>query len=205
MRILPSTRRFFAPALAVFVLGVSLSSCLSTETTVTLRENGSGTVDFVYRIDREAWETGVFDDSDAARPIPVGRRDFDRAVLQIDGLRLRSHRISRGDDLVTVSARIDFAHLDALRALLGAVSLEVRLSEEDGLWRQVVAEGRGAPQAQELARSLEGYELRFELRPPRPVVSAGGQTVAGARAASFTVPLSEVAAATEPIIWEVRW
>lgn len=201
MRVPRSAQRALGWVLVVFLFG----GCLSTETTVSLRDDGSGTVELVYRIDREAWETGVFDDSDAARPVPVTRSDFDRAVLQIEGLRLRAHRIIRDADPVTVTARIDFADVDALRGLLGADLLEVRLSDGGGHWRQVIAPGRGAPQAQELARSLEGYEMSFRLTPPRPVVSGNADATPGADAASFTVSLSDIATAAEPIVWEVRW
>ncbi len=201
MGILRSVQRTLGCALVVLLFG----GCLSTETMISLRDDGSGTVDLVYRIDREAWETGVFDDSDAARPVPVSRRDFDRAVLQIEGLRLRSHRIVRDGDPVTVTARVDFDDVDALRLLLGAELLEVRLSDGGGHWRQVIAPGRGSPQAQELARSLEGYEMSFRLTPPGPLVSGSEGAVPGADAASLTVSLSDIVTAVEPIVWEVRW
>lgn len=201
MRVLRSVRRALGFALVAMLFG----GCLSTDTTISLRQDGSGTVELVYLIDRQAWETGVFDESDAARPVPVSRRDFDRAVLQVEGLRLRSHRIVRDDDLVTVTARIAFADVDSLRAFLGADLLDVRLSESDGHWRQVIAAGRGDPRAQELARSLEGYEMRFLLTPPRPVVSGSAGAVAGAATASFAVSLSDIVTAADPILWEVRW
>ncbi len=181
------------------------TGCLSTETTVSFRANGSGTIDLVYRIDRKAWETGVFDESDVARPIPVTHHEFEDAALRIEGLRLRSHRISRDEDLVTVTARLDFDDPRTLQRFLGADTLDIRLDTDGGHWRQTVAEDRGVGDAGALARSLSGYTMQFTLDPPRPIVSTNGELVRGTAAASYTLTLADVVTATESVVWEVRW
>lgn len=181
------------------------SGCLSTDTAITLKENGSGSIELAYTIDRAAWETGVFDDSDLARPIPVTRHEFDQAVLLIEGLTLRSHRTSETDESVVVTARLDFASVDDLRRFLGVDSLEVDM--DAGLWRQTVAPGEGAdsPQAQALAESLAGYELRFRLDPPRSVVSTSGDVVDNGAGATFVAPFESIVEARSALVWEVRW
>ena len=185
------------------IMTALLSGCLSTDTTITLDENGSGSIDLVYTIDRAAWETGVFDDSDLARPVPVTRHEFDEAVVQIPGLTLRSHRTSETDESVVVSAQLSFTSLDSLRRFLGADSLEVDL--EDGLWRQTLTRGDGSdsPQARALAESLAGYQLRFSLAPPQPVTSTSGEVTDGR--ATFSLPFAEIVTARDAIVWEVRW
>ena len=200
----PSRRAVLCPAGLLFIIPF-LAGCLSTETSVSLRTNGSGTIDLVYRIDRQAWETGVFDESNVARPIPVTHYEFEDAALRIDGLRLRSHRISLDEDLVTVSVRLDFDDPRTLQRFLGADSLDVRLDADGGHWRQTVAEDRGVAGAGALAQSLSVYTMQFTLDPPRPIVSTNGELLRGTDAASYSLSLADVVTATEPVVWEVSW
>ncbi|MFP4114507.1 MAG: hypothetical protein ACOC2Y_06565 [Spirochaetota bacterium] len=201
------TRRSLPRFLAVALLIGALSSCLSTDTTVALRSDGSGTLSLTYRIDRAAWETGVFDDSDVARPIPVTRSEFEDAELAIEGLRLHSHSIVKSESEVTVIARVGFGSIDALRRFLGRDSLEVKLAASGGSWRQTIAPGDGSSGegARALAADLEGYALTFEVDPPAQVARTNGEIVDGGEAAAFTVTLSEIVTATSPIVWEVGW
>lgn len=191
--------------LLVALAATLLSGCLSTDTAIELEADGSGSIELVYTIDRDAWETGVFDDSDLARPVPVTRHEFEEAELLVEGLTLRSHRTSEVDESVVVTARLDFASIDALRRFLGTDSLEVDL--DTGLWRQTIARGEGSdtPEARSLAESLAGYELRFRLDPPRAVTTTNGEVAANAQGATFTVPFGQIVTARNEIAWEVRW
>jgi hypothetical protein len=205
MSIARLSRRAVLRMAGVVLVFASLAGCLSTETSVSLRANGSGTIDLVYRIDRQAWEIGVFDESDVARPIPVTHQEFEDAALRIDGLRLRSHRISLGDDLVTVTARLDFDDPATLQRFLGADTLDVRLEADGGYWRQTVAGGQGVAGAGALAQSLSMYSMRFALDPPRSIISTNGELARGTASATYALSLADVVTATEPVVWEVRW
>ena len=184
-----------------------LAGCLSTETTITLDRDGGGTLELSYEIDRVAWETGVFDKSDLARAIPVTEHEFAAAAQQIAGLRLRSHRTESDEQTVLISARLDFDSPDSLARFLGAESVELTMDGRSGRWRQIIAPGGGSTDegARELAASFEGYALRFVLDPPEPVRSTNGTVVRAADAAEFSVSLSEIMTATEPLVWEVAW
>jgi len=195
----------FRLALLIPIALVALSGCLSVETSVELDEDGSGTIGLVYTIDLAAWETGVFDDSDVSRPVPVTRNEFEAAAIQIEGLRLRSHRQERDEQTVTVRALLAFDSVDDLRRLLGASTLHV--DPESGTWRQVIAPGDGAdgPEALALAESLAGYTLDFSLTAPEPVTHSNGETDGDPRTSRFTLSLADVVVAQEEIVWEVRW
>ena len=185
---------------------LALSGCLSTQTDVALDADGSGSLDLSYVVDRHAWDTGVFDDSDGARPVPITRGEFEQTAGLIEGLELRSYRISRDDERVTVDARLRFDSPTALESLLGADALEIEVGENGGSWRYLVASGDESvgEQARLLADELAAYTLSFSLRTPAPVVATTGDTD-GERTASFSATLGEVATAVQPIVWEVRW
>lgn len=185
---------------------LALSGCLSTETDVSLDADGSGTIDLTYLVDRGAWDVGVFDDSDLARPVPITRGEFEQTVQMTEGLELRSHRISRGEDRVTVEASLRFGSTQALERLLGTDALEIELDGDGGSWRYAVAAGGGSDgeQARLLADELEAYTLSFSLRTPAAILATNGASDGG-RTATFTASLGEIATTTEPIVWEVRW
>lgn len=200
-------RRCFAlRALLPAIVTALIAGCLDTSTAVTLRDDGSGSIELAYRIDAAAWDTGVFDDSDVARPVPVTKREFAQAALRIEGLRLDSHRTTREDDRVHVVARLRFDSVDALARLLGPGSLTVEQNEDGGHWRQVVAEGEGATgdSVERLAEELSSYTLTFTLETPSDIASTNGEKT-GSSTARFTVDLGTVARASEPIVWDVRW
>lgn len=198
---------------------VLLSGCLSSETTVALRDDGSGTIDLRYEIDRAAWETGVFDESDAARPIPVTRDDFHEAELLIPGIRLRSHRTGEEGDRIVVEARVLFDSIEALERFFGRGSIVIEMNGASGSWRQVLAQGvsRNGPEAagsgatggdaslDALADSLDAYTLRLVLDPPSRVASTNGELLDDGDRAGFERSLGDLVRAREEIVWEVRW
>jgi hypothetical protein len=189
------------------------AGCLSTTTRISLDDDGSGTIALHYEIHRTAWETGVFDESDVARAVPVTRVEFASAALSVAGLALRSHSVSvpRGegteDDPVTVDAELSFDGPEALRRFLGADSLSLSVTPDGGHWELVVARGNGADGegARALAASLEGYTMVLELDPPAAPTNHNGAPADNGRRSRFTLPLSRIVTAVEPVVWEVRW
>lgn len=138
--------RFLPVLLVVFAL---LTGCLRSETTVELREDGSGRISVRYEIDTVAYDTGAFGSEAAGRIVPVTERDFTRAALQLDGLSLRRYRSSRDDDTVVVTAVLDFDSVSTLERFLGVGSVEVELSDSGGRWSQIIAPGRTANEGDE--------------------------------------------------------
>lgn len=201
----PSMRKL---RIAVLVLLVTASfiGCVSVETSIRIRPNGSGTITFSYDIDGDAYGLGVFDDSDVARPLPVTRDEFREAALVIDGLQLRSHRVRTTESQVLVEARLRFRNPEALAALLGPELVDLELSEERGRFAYRIAPGGSDPESvtSGLLLDLAAYELRFSLEPPSvPATVNAGEVVDGK--ARFTVSLDQIAAAPAPIVWEVGW
>lgn len=196
------------PLLAVLLF----TGCLDATTRVDLEAGGSGELVLTYLIEPAAWRTGVFDESDVARPIPVTRREFERAAARIEGLSLRSYRREEpgeqeADARIRVNARLTFDDTEALRRFLGAQSLEVRTGPDSGSWRMVIAAGAGSAGegASALAESLAGYSLTFELDPPAPITADTGTTLDDGDRSRQSVSFDRIITATRPIVWEVSW
>lgn len=199
--------RRIVPVLFLFVVLLFLSGCLSSETEVVLRDDGSGRVTLQYRIDALAYDTGAFGGDNAGRIVPVTERDFRRAEAELPGLTIRRYRSRRTDELVEVTAVLSFDSTDTLERLLGEDSVQIELTETGGSWTQTLAAGRVQDDGDEaLAESLEPYSLSFSLFPPGDVESSlGGDLSGDRRSATVVIGLAEIVRASEPIVWTVVW
>jgi hypothetical protein len=197
----------------VLVALVALAGCIDVDSHVELRRDGSGRLDVIYEIDEEFYELGVFDESDAALPVPLSEADFRETVEQIDGLRLRRYRSRSEDGVITVTVRLDFESIAALDSWYsGGISsgsaVEVSTQGGESTWRQLLYPGDGVDGelGEALAASLDGYTVRYALTPPDRVASSTpGAIVNGGRTAEVVVPLSEMVGASEALYWEVSW
>ena len=198
----------------VLVVVLVLSGCLDVATEVELNDDGSGRIDLVYTVDQNLYELGVFDSSDVALPVPISEAEFRETARLVDGLDLRRYRMNAEERVVTVEVRMDFASVEVLSDWFGPgedeTSPAVSVTSAGGqtTWRQLLIPGGGSDHdlAAALGTSLDGYSLVFRISPPRDIVSSTPGTVSdGRRRAEVRVFLSEVATATEPVYWEVRW
>ena len=55
-----------------------LSSCIGVDSRLTVRDNGSGTLQLTYRISQLVADLGVSSTGKSAIPLPVSRSDFER-------------------------------------------------------------------------------------------------------------------------------
>lgn len=187
---------------------VLLTGCFDSDAEIRVDDDGSGRIDLEYRIDKELFRLGVFDDSDLALPIPVSRADFERAADNVDGLRLRRYRVREEAGLVTVEARLSFESVEALSHWYGAEgSISLRESSGRTVWTQLLAPGSvDSTVAEAIARSLEGYTVRYVLRPPSRVIGSSlGEITEDGRASEVELTLSELATTEGPVIWSVEW
>lgn len=194
-------------ALPSAFLIVLLGGCISTQTDVVLRSNGSGEITFRYTIDREVYDLGVFDEHGATRPLPVTRSEFRAAADRLEGVRLRGYRERSGDAVVEIEARLSFAAADGLIALLGPGAVELEQSGVSGRFRYEIAptvEPTGE-QGALLARSLDSYRLVLRFDAPRPVSHVNVGTVTDRGVAELALTLADIAVAAQPLVWEVRW
>ena len=201
----PSMRH---PATLLFaiLLVLLLAGCVSTTTTITIGENGSGSMRLEYVVDRSAYETGVFD-SGGALPIPVARSDFENAAAAIDGIRLRQYRTTHGDDTVTVTATLSFDSIDALVSLFGPAWLTVTTDGTTTTWRQLLVPARDAAgESGYLAEDLDRYTMQFEIDPAPPIISVdGGSLVRNGDAAVAEISLGAIARGAQEQYLEVVW
>ncbi|TVQ24961.1 MAG: hypothetical protein EA382_07735 [Spirochaetaceae bacterium] len=193
----------------VFVAcAVALSGCIDVDAHVSLRDNGSGDIDLVYRIEAAAYETAVFGTGSGGRSVPVTRADFDDAAQLLPGLTVRSHRTSTEDGSVVVRVRLSFSDQQTLIGLLGPESVSIEQTGRSGTWRQIVAPANPVdPTAiATLLDALEPYHIRLRLSVGHAIESSAPGTVASdRRSAEYSVSLADIAATPTDLVWTVVW
>jgi hypothetical protein len=207
----------FLLPLVVFVL----VSCIGSRSDITLRRDGSGSVNLEYRVSRTAESLGKQGGNEAWPPLPVGREDFERTLARTPGLTLRSFKLETGEKDLLYRVKLDFSRPEALLGFLDATGQRARwIGEGEGL-----ALTLGAPVEipdpafrETLAAAFGGYEyeLRFTLPGPVSLRLSDGEgrerepprdsrVSTGGNRALFSCPMAELLALTEPLVMEIRW
>lgn len=204
--------RTLAARIRVFVLiaacVAALSGCVDVDAHVSLRDDGSGDIDLVYRIEATAYETAVFGTGSSRRAVPVTRADFDDAASQLPGLTVRSHRIATEDGSVVVRVRLSFADHQTIIGLLGSDSVSIEQTGPTGTWRQIVAPANPVEPATigALLEALEPYRLSLRLTPGHSIeASTPGSVASDRRTAEYSVSLADIAAPAVDLVWTVTW
>ena len=129
-----------------------------------------------------------------------------------EGLSLNSYSRKEDEDTVQIEVSLNFDSIEDLNQLYGAGEQAVGISQENGMqvFSQVIfvppREGID-PKTQGFAENFfNDYELTFEISPPETIESVSlGDIIEDGRTAAYTISITELLRAEEPIIWEVRW
>ena|GEM_PF-873309 len=206
-------------------LGVTLmgtlwlfSSCVGVQSNITIRQDGSGTIQLVYQVSRMVESLGKLDGNERFLPFPVGKVDFERTVTRVPGLSLRSYNTRQDEKNITVQAELAFQNLEALRAFLDSTGRLVSFSAEADQKRLVIRLAQGPattdPDIQNLVRSVfGGYEIGLTITTPT-VPSYEGRgigrgkvgtlSLAGQRL-TFVAPTADILLAPEVVEYSLSW
>ena len=207
-------RRFLAGLSAGAALFLA-ASCLGAGADITLKRDGSGTMNLEYRLSRVAESLGKQDCNENWPPVPLGRADFERTVRRIDGLSLRSFSTRAEGQDVVYRAGLGFSGPAALVRFLDPSGISAFTPGEDRNRLTLVIPGGGGQSGAELAdlfRELSaGYslELRFSLPREaelslRPSLPPGAAIQPRGKKVFFKTPLSgllESPGVTLDIVW----
>jgi hypothetical protein len=216
------------------LLATVFAGCFGINSVITLKNDGSGTIDLEYRISKELLAMGTLDGNEAYPALPVGEADFKRSLSRIDGLSLTGFsKKDSGDDLL-YRVKLRFAKIDALVMFLETQGQTASLSREGGRTRLALVfspglgDGENVTEGDELIGSdeliallpvlFDGYEMNFALKLPADcavrTVDAKGQTIpqpvtgslrAEKNSVEFSAPMSGLLGSPEPVAIEVSW
>ncbi|MEJ5188744.1 hypothetical protein [Treponema sp. J25] len=194
------------------------SSCVGVQSNITIRQDGSGTIQLVYQVSRMVESLGKLDGNERFLPFPVGKVDFERTVTRVPGLSLRSYNTRQDEKNITVLAELAFQNLDALRVFLDSTGRLVSFSDEADQKRLVIRLAPGPattdPDIQNLVRSVfEGYEIGLTITTPT-VPSYEGRGIGRGKVGTlslsglrltFTAPTADILLAPEAVEYSLSW
>jgi hypothetical protein len=201
----------------MIVLAVALlGGCFDIEMQIELADDGSSELSGTYRIGRDAWNTGVFDDDDPNRMIPVSRRDLEELALSHAGVVLDRYRIDEERSGVTIEYRFRVENPDALASLWTGFSESARGAVFDPSARTIalpVTEETAAldPDEIDLVRSgLRGARYRLVILAPSDITSIVSGTdemrpVSDGRSVTIDVELAEIVTRPNAYTLEIEW
>ena len=104
--------------IVLLLLCITFGSCISIESDITLKKDGSGSLSLTYRVSPEMKELGRIGEEVRPFPLPIYKEDFEKLLATNDGLTMKSHSVKEVDGGSLVKAVFSFQSIDAL-ALFG--------------------------------------------------------------------------------------
>ncbi|MDR2048251.1 MAG: hypothetical protein LBP69_02225 [Treponema sp.] len=215
---------------AAFVCVFLFFSCIGTGSGISIRADGTGTIQLEYRLAKELEGLGKLDGNERWLPVPVGKADLERTVNRVEGLRLVSFSSKEDGKDIVYSARLDF---DSPRALTGFLDASGRQVELDMEKKRLAFTFAGAENFVEnsagfsaenskagfrdmVVSSFSGYEFSLVLNMPAAVSlrwldengaetrNPGTCSLDGA-ALDFSSPMSDLVLLEKACVMEITW
>ncbi len=201
-------------SITVIALLLLLNACIGVESTITIRENGSGTAALSYRISHKVAHLGRLDENDLFVPLPVNENDLERTVANTDGINLLSSEQNEDETNVYINADFRFDSAEALSGLFSTAEEEEAFTvEQDGnetVFRYRLFSGLEQPVDPETMTMINtyftDYSLDFTVNTPAPITDSNIGTVSdNGRSISFSTSIPELFENNSEVVWEVRW
>ncbi|MGO9307999.1 MAG: hypothetical protein ACLQDL_03125 [Spirochaetia bacterium] len=190
-----------------------LSSCIGIDSRLTIRDNGSGTLQLTYHISQLVADLGVSSTGKSAIPLPVSRSDFERSLASSNG-RVRLTSFDRSEDAkdITIRAQLAFDSVDALAKVDAFRDADLKWGTEGGrhTFSQLVARTPRQPLSDDSKRMLDalfdGYDLSFVVVAPQPIQdSTLGELSADKLTLTYKTTIKDALTTTQDLVMSARW
>jgi hypothetical protein len=196
----------------LLLCSIALFSCISIDTEIELKQDGSGTVRLSYTVDKMLVDVGSFDDGSSVIPLPVDEENFRISAAAVPGLSMNSFSQDENDTEIYIDAVLDFSSVEALNTFISAAEDSIVYVSEDGksVYRHTIFRApEGGTDEETLAFAdsfFSDYELSFRLKSPAAIQSVNRGSIGDEPdSAHYRIPLNELLRTEETIIWEVSW
>jgi hypothetical protein len=192
---------------------VFLASCISIDSRLTIRENGSGTLQLIYRVSQLVANLGLSSTGKSAIPLPVTRSDFERSLEASSGkVRLTRFDRSENERDITIRVELSFDSMEALGKVDAFKDADLKWGTDGSLhtFSQLVARALTPPLNDDSKRMLEtlfdGYELSYVLEAPHPIRDASlGTLSADKMTLTYTAKIQDIMMTPEDLVMRARW
>lgn len=192
---------------------IFLTSCIDIETSITLQEDGSGTVTMSYSISKMVMELGRLDEEDPFAPLPVSKTDFTATAAIVPGLEVISVKENEDAKNNYIEAELVFDSIEALSSFLSPDNEggpEVYVEGGSTIFRYTLFTATEEDINQQSMDLIESFfaedAVSMIIEAPARITSVNhGEITGNGRKAQYSVAIAEIFQRNEDILWEVRW
>jgi len=204
--------------LCLLPLLLALVACVGLETETTFNNDGSGTMDFTYRLGNVLTEMGE-DGGDV--DLPFDEASLRASLSDAEGVTVKSVESWSDDEDTYIKASISFRNIKSFYEQEEYDDMAATLSKEGGdfVYRQMISPGNGTdgePTDAELAEMesamtmmapyFEGYEMVMVVNTPKRIKSYNmGELSNGGKTLTYRIPTLEMQNLIEETYLEIRW
>lgn len=195
--------------LAITVTVIFLNSCLSLDTDVRLRKDGSVDALLTYRIAPEAADFGRGFGADEAWPLPLSEKDFKQQSMRIPEVELIKYRVRiSSDGIEQIEVKLKAESMDALARYLDIDMTVSKTGDSGTLVMKIPVADEYANVEDELRGVLDDVAgtsvFSFSFRPPSSPVTLNTGLIEN-RKATIEFSLTDLLYGNVPDSWEVSW
>lgn len=190
-----------------------LTSCIGIDSRLTIRDNGSGTLQLIYRVSQLVANLGVSSTGKSVIPLPLSQADFERS-LAASGGKVRLSRFDRSENEKDITVRVELAFntLDDLAKVDAFQDAQLRSGTEGSshTFSQLVAKTLTPPLNDDSRKMLEtlfdGYQMTYVLEVPQPIQdSTIGTLSADKKTLTYTARIQDVMTTPQDLVLSARW
>ena len=192
----------------VIAILLLISSCLSIETEVELKKDGSGTARFSYSVSTLAADIGKIDSDNKILPIPIMEEDFDIAARKAGGIEIKEYKLTENGTRYLIESEIDFDSLESLSIFSGSDFL-LEQNGNNKILRVTIYDGSGdeevSQQTIDMVRENFSEDLfSFSILIPGDIVRVTDAVFSGSTV-SFSISVEELIINTGPVTFSVEY
>jgi hypothetical protein len=198
--------------ISVLAMFLALCSCIGIDSKLTIRSDGTGTLELTYRIAQTVADLGRSGADKGPLPLPVSREDFERGLAGIKGVELKSIARTENETDITIRAVFAFDSIDSLAKIpaFSDAPPSVQVSGTRHTFSQLLAKAADQEMNQDSLQMLdaffEGYAIKLIFEVPLAIQSYSlGTLSADKKTLTFTAPVKDLATARKDVAMSFTW
>jgi hypothetical protein len=202
---------------------------MGAESKIKIKNDGSGSILFSYRISRMLLEMGESmdetgdetledpeEEADSNVPLPITKEDFETSVEGIEGLELVDVTQEETEQDVIITAELKFDDVEALSTAEAFSEWPVTFAKDGNsyIFTQVISEGvdDNAENAMDeetismVESMFQGYEFSFSVEAPSSIKEYSiGELSTDKKTVTYTVPIADMMRIKEKLELIIKW
>lgn len=186
-----------------------LSSCLTIESNLNLNKNGSGSISFVYTLDKALNTISNLGENDTIVPLNLSENYISSLAIDNPGLRYSNYTSKEDEKNLYISVDFDFETIDDLNKLLPTEN-KVTISKKgnETLFNQTLVNESEEinSESMEIYRDLfREHSVLLTVNTPENIISVDGGIKKSNRVAVYQSSIVDILADNKNIKWGISW